>query len=100
MDGNDLGMIARVFMFLLKGLKYVLKLVWFTGLWWFCVPLVVGIGYEEITGTFIQNNQIMDGIFHYFVVCLLCFMPIKFSSKYHSYGKKRPQIQLFRASFA
>ena len=38
--------------------------------------------------------------FHYFVVCLLCFMPIKFSSKYHSYGKKRPQIQLFRASFA
>lgn len=28
MDGNDLGMIARVFMFLLKGLKYVLKLVW------------------------------------------------------------------------
>ena len=50
MDGNDLGMIARVFMFLLKGLKYVLKLVWFTGLWWFCVPLVVGIGYEEITG--------------------------------------------------
>lgn len=56
MDGNDLGMIARVFMFLLKGLKYVLKLVWFTGLWWFCVPLVVGIGYEEITGTFIQNN--------------------------------------------
>ena len=26
MDGNDLGMIARVFMFLLKGLKYVLKL--------------------------------------------------------------------------
>ena len=44
MDGNDLGMIARVFMFLLKGLKYVLKLVWFTGLWWFCVPLVVGIG--------------------------------------------------------
>lgn len=59
MDGNDLGMIARVFMFLLKGLKYVLKLVWFTGLWWFCVPLVVGIGYEEITGTFIQNNQII-----------------------------------------
>ena len=87
MDGNDLGMIARVFMFLLKGLKYVLKLVWFTGLWWFCVPLVVGIGYEEITGTFIQNNQIMDGIF-------------TISSKYHSYGKKRPQIQLFRASFA
>ena len=26
MDGNDLGMIARVFMFLLKGLKYVLIL--------------------------------------------------------------------------
>ena len=52
MDGNDLGMIARVFMFLLKGLKYVLKLVWFTGLWWFCVPLVVGIGYEEITVPF------------------------------------------------
>ena len=25
MDGNDLGMIARVFMFLLKGLKYVLN---------------------------------------------------------------------------
>ena len=40
MDGNDLGMIARVFMFLLKGLKYVLKLVWFTGLWWFCVLIV------------------------------------------------------------
>ena len=46
MDGNDLGMIARVFMFLLKGLKYVLKLVLFTVLWWFCVPLVVVIGYE------------------------------------------------------
>lgn len=27
MDGNDLGMIARVFMFLLKGLKYVLTLL-------------------------------------------------------------------------
>lgn len=27
MDGNDLGMIARVFMFLLKGLKYVLKAI-------------------------------------------------------------------------
>lgn len=48
MDGNDLGMIARVFMFLLKGLKYVLKLVWFTGLWWFCVPLVVGIGTQTM----------------------------------------------------
>lgn len=79
MDGNDLGMIARVFMFLLKGLKYVLKLVWFTGLWWFCVPLVVGIGYEEITGTFIQNNQIMDGIFTIlwyacYVLCPLNFL--------------------------
>lgn len=81
MDGNDLGMIARVFMFLLKGLKYVLKLVWFTGLWWFCVPLVVGIGYEEITGTFIQNNQIMDGIFTIlwyacYVLCPLNFLQI------------------------
>lgn len=79
MDGNDLGMIARVFMFLLKGLKYVLKLVWFTGLWWFCVPLVVGIGYEEITGTFIQNNQIIDGIFTIlwyacYVLCPLNFL--------------------------
>ena len=79
MDGNDLGMIARVFIFLLKGLKYVLKLVWFTGLWWFCVPLVVGIGYEEITGTFIQNNQIMDGIFTIlwyacYVLCPLNFL--------------------------
>lgn len=79
MDGNDLGMIARVFMFLLKGLKYVFKLVWFTGLWWFCVPLVVGIGYEGITGTFIQNNQIMDGIFTIlwyacYVLCPLNFL--------------------------
>ena len=79
MDGNDLGMIAKVFMFLLKGLKYVLKLVWFTGLWWFCVSLVVGIGYEEITGTFIQNNQIMDGIFTIlwyacYVLCPLNFL--------------------------
>ena len=100
MDGNDLGMIARVFMFLLKGLKYVLKLVWFTGLWWFCVPLVVGIGYEEITGTFIQNNQIMDGIFTILWYACYVLCPLNFSSKYHSYGKKRPQIQLFRASFA
>lgn len=55
------------------------KLVWFTGLWWFCVPLVVGIGYEEITGTFIQNNQIMDGIFTIlwyacYVLCPLNFL--------------------------
>ena len=31
MDGNDLGMIARVFMFLLKGLKYVLRAICGTG---------------------------------------------------------------------
>lgn len=63
MDGNDLGMIARVFMFLLKGLKYVLKLVWFTGLWWFCVPLPVISSYpipttkeraEEVKAAFLE----------------------------------------------
>lgn len=78
MDGNNLGMLARVILFLFKGVKVIAKLFWFTGLWWFCVPLVVGIGYEEITGTFLQNNQIMDGIFSLLWYACYVLCPLNF----------------------
>lgn len=78
MDGNNLGMLARVLLFLFKGVKVIAKLFWFTGLWWFCVPLVVGIGYEEITGTFLQNNQIMDGIFSLLWYACYVLCPLNF----------------------
>ena len=87
MDGNNLGMLARVLLFLFKGVKVIAKLVWFTGLWWFCVPLVVGIGYEEITGTFLQNNQIMDGIFSLLWYACYVLCPLKYSLQGTTQGR-------------
>lgn len=79
MDGNDLGMLVKVLMFLVKGLKYLFKLVLFTGLIWFCVPLGVAMAYEAITHQHTENSIIMNGLFVVmwyacYVICPLTFI--------------------------
>lgn len=72
MDGNDLGMIMKFLMGFLKIFKYVFKLLIFTGLWWFAVPLGIAIAYEGITGTLTEQNVIMNGLF--VVLWYLCYV--------------------------
>lgn len=50
MDGRDLGLLARVFLFAVKGIGKLLKLAIFTGLIWFCLPICLGFLVEIVSG--------------------------------------------------
>lgn len=50
MDGRDLGLLARVFLFAVKGIGKLLKLAIFTGLIWFCLPICLGLLVEIVSG--------------------------------------------------
>lgn len=50
MDGKDLGLLARVFMGLLKIAVVLLKLAAFTGLLWFLLPIGLGLLVEIVSG--------------------------------------------------
>lgn len=60
MDGKELGLLARVFMGLLKIAVVLLKLAAFTGLLWFALPIGLGLLIEIITGTpFTKINPVL-----------------------------------------
>lgn len=76
MDGGDLGFIARIFMWLLKGLKLFCKVAFFVGLGWFLLPMLIAIAYELITGKGSYDNVIIaflcDGLWYLaYVLCPL-----------------------------
>lgn len=50
MDGRDLGLLARVFLFAVKGIGKLIKLAIFTGLIWFCLPICLGLLVEIVSG--------------------------------------------------
>ena len=76
---GEYGILLQGFMLFLKALKYLLKIVWFTGLWWFIVPIGIAGTYETVTGTLTEHNAIMNGIFVFlwyacYVICPLTFI--------------------------
>lgn len=60
MDGNDLGMIARVFMFLLKGLKYV---------------LILGVGKGQGTSSSTEEKRIIKPEEFAYLKDVVCVFP-------------------------
>lgn len=76
---GEYGILIQCLMGFLKALKYVFKAAIFTGLWWFVVPLGIGIVYESITGTYVNDSVVMLAIFDFlfygcFVLCPLTFV--------------------------
>lgn len=59
---QEFGVIMQIFQLLLKLLRLALKAVIFLGLWWFFVPIGVGLIFELITGQGVFRNEVMSGI--------------------------------------
>ena len=63
MDGNDLGLIARVFGALIKVAVKIFKVAIFWGLGWFMLPIACGLLFEIITKKPYSDNTVI-----YFVI--------------------------------
>lgn len=61
---QEFGIFMQIFHFLVKLLQIALKLVVFLGLWWFFIPIGVGVIFELATGKNLFRNEVMYGIFN------------------------------------
>ena len=59
---QEFGIIMQILHLLLKLLQISLKIVIFLGLWWFFVPIGLGMIFELVTGQGVFGNEIMSGI--------------------------------------
>lgn len=75
-DEKSLGGLLRGAMYAFKALVWLLKAAYFCGLLWLAVPFVLGIAYEEITGTIIKGGTLQDKIFMllFYIACGLAVL--------------------------
>lgn len=93
---QEFGVIMQIFQLLLKLLRLALKAVIFLGLWWFFVPIGVGLIFELITGQGVFRNEVMSGICD--VLWYICYVlaPLTFIQNIVRMVKKDRSFSLLR----
>ena len=93
---QEFGIVMQIFQLLLKLLQIVLKAVMFLGLWWFFIPIGIGLIFELVTGQGVFRNDVMSGICD--VLWYVCYVlaPLTFIQNLVRMVKKDRSFSLWR----
>ena len=93
---QEFGIIMQILHFLLKLLQIALKVVMFFGLWWFFVPIGLGMIFELVTGQGVFGNEVMSGICDVLWYSCYVLTPLTFIQNLVRMVKKDRSFSLWR----